>query len=26
MPSPWTATSSARCWWPPGSGRRPNTR
>jgi integrase/recombinase XerD len=23
MPSPWTATSSAPCWWRPGSGRRP---
>ena len=26
MPSPWTATSSARCWSPPGSARRPSTR
>ena len=26
MPSPWTATSSAPCWWPPGSGRRPSIR
>ena len=26
MPSPWTATSSARCWWRPGSARRPGTR
>ena len=26
MPSPWTATSSARCWWPPGSGRRVSMR
>ena len=25
-PSPWTATSSAPCWWRPGSGRRPGTR
>ena len=25
MPPPWTATSSARCWWPPGSGL-PSTR
>jgi len=23
MPPPWTATSWAPCWWPPGSGRRP---
>jgi integrase len=22
VPPPWTATSSARCWWPPGSGHR----
>jgi hypothetical protein len=22
MPPPWTATNSARCWWPPGSARR----
>ena len=26
MPSPWIATSSARCWWPPGSARRPSMR
>jgi len=26
MPSRWTATSSARCWSPPGSGRRSSTR
>ena len=26
MPPPWTATSSARCWWPPGSARRPSMR
>ena len=25
-PSRWTATSSARCWSPPGSARRPSTR
>ena len=24
--SRWTATSSMRCWWPPGSARRPSTR
>jgi hypothetical protein len=24
MRSPWTVTSSARCWWPPGSARRPS--
>ena len=23
-PSRWTATSSAPCWWPPGSARRQN--
>jgi hypothetical protein len=26
MPSPWTATSSARSWSPPGSARRLSTR
>jgi integrase/recombinase XerD len=26
MPSRWTATSSARCWPPPGPGRRPAMR
>jgi hypothetical protein len=26
MPSRWTATSSARCWSLPGSGRRPSMR
>ena len=26
MPSRWTATSSAPCWSPPGSARRPSTR
>jgi hypothetical protein len=26
MPLPWTATSSARCWSPPGSARRPSMR
>jgi integrase/recombinase XerD len=26
MPPRWTATSSARCWSPPGSARRPRTR
>ena len=26
VPSPWTATSSAPCWSPPGSGRRPSMR
>jgi len=26
MPSPWTATNLARCWSPPGSGRRRNMR
>ena len=26
VPSAWTATSSARCWWPPGSARRPSMR
>ena len=26
MPSRWTATSSAPCWWRPGSGRQPGTR
>ena len=26
MPSRWTATSSARCWSPPGSGRRSSMR
>ena len=26
MPPPWTATNSARCWWPPGSGRHPSMR
>jgi hypothetical protein len=26
MPPPWTATSSAPCWWPPGSASRPSTR
>jgi integrase/recombinase XerD len=25
-PSRWTATSSARCWSPPGSARQPGTR
>jgi len=25
-PSPWTATSSARCWSPPASARRPSMR
>jgi integrase/recombinase XerD len=25
-PSRWTATSSARCWSPPGSARRPSMR
>ena len=25
-PPPWTATSSARCWSPPGSARPPSTR
>ena len=25
-PSPWTATSSAPCWWPPGSARRVSMR
>ena len=25
-PSRWTATNSARCWSPPGSGRRPSMR
>ena len=25
-PSRWTATSSVRCWWPPGSARRPSMR
>jgi integrase/recombinase XerD len=24
--SRWTATSSAPCWWPPGSARRPSMR
>ena len=22
----WTVTSSAPCWWPPGSARRPSMR
>jgi integrase/recombinase XerD len=26
MPSRWTAMSSAPCWSPPGSARRPSTR
>jgi hypothetical protein len=26
MPPPWTATSWARCWWPPGLARRPGMR
>ena len=26
MRSRWTATSSARCWWPPGSACRPSMR
>ena len=26
MPSPWTATSSAPGWWPPGSGLLPSMR
>ena len=26
MPPPWTATSWAPCWWPPGSARRPSMR
>jgi integrase/recombinase XerD len=26
MPWPWIAMSSARCWWRPGSDRRPGTR
>ena len=26
MPPPWTATSSAPCWWLPDSARRPSTR
>ena len=26
MRSRWTAASSARCWWPPGSACRPNMR
>jgi integrase/recombinase XerD len=26
MPPPWTATNSARCWWPPGLARRLSTR
>ena len=26
MPSRWTATSSARCWWPLGSARRLSMR
>ena len=25
-PSPWTVTSPAPCWWPPGSARRPSMR
>ena len=24
--SRWRATNSARCWWPPGSARRPSMR
>jgi integrase/recombinase XerD len=26
IPPRWTATSSARCWWPPGSARLWSTR
>jgi hypothetical protein len=26
MPSRWTVTSSARCWWPPGSARHLSMR
>ena len=26
VPSRWTATASARCWWPPGSAHLPSMR